>query len=329
MTARHTPADRAKLPNLRRMDMNALLTFDALMKTRSATAAAALLHKTQPAISRELARLRRTLDDPLLVVTKGRFTPTERALELHAVVRDALDRIEHALSPPEDFDPAGATGTVNIGTGAHIELLLGAPLLQRLRAAAPRLIVRFQSVHGDFIPDDLDAERMDIAIGLFSEVPRRFHSMRLFADRRVCLLSATHPMARRKRLSLDELDRLQWFAFAQMYGRPTNFDRLLKPRHRDLAFSAYLSGFGITPYVLLETDYATTLPACVAEVHQRHFPLVSIDLPEPLRDIEFFMVWSKRQHTSPLHTWVRGEILRVLEERTGRAIPGNSPPRKR
>lgn len=312
MTTKNSSADRARLSQLRRMDMNTLLTFDALMKTRSATAAAALLHKTQPAISRELAKLRRQLGDPLLVVTKGRFIPTERALELHAAVRDALNRIEQALSPADEFDPATVTGVINIGTGAHIELLLGAPLLERLRLAAPGLTVRFQSVHGDFVPDDLDAERMDIAIGLFGDVPRRFHSVSLFTDRRVCLVADRHPMAARKRLSLDDLGSMRWFAFAQMYGRETNFDRLLKPHHHEVAFSAYLSGFGITPYVLLDTDYATTVPACVAAVHMRHFPLKTIELPAPLRAIEFFMAWSKRQHTSGLHRWVRDEILQVI-----------------
>ena len=313
MIRAHTPGDTSRLPQLRRIDMNLLLTFDALMKTRSATATAAQLHKTQPAISRELARLRHVLDDPLLVVTKGRLVPTERALELHATVRDSLIRIETALAPPEAFEPARATGVVNIGTGAHTELLLAAPLLERLRRAAPNLVVRFQSVHGNVEPDDLDSERMDIAIGLFANVPPRFHSVSLFRDKRVCVVASRHPMAHRKRLSLDDLSRFQWFAFARMYGRETNFDRLLKPSHR-VAFSAYLSGFGITPYVLLDTDYATTMPSRVARVHGRHFPLTTIDLPAPLRDIECFMTWSKRQHTSPLNRWIREQIVDIVNE---------------
>jgi DNA-binding transcriptional LysR family regulator len=292
--------------------MNALLTFDALMRTHSATAAAALLHKTQPAISRELARLRRNLGDPLLVVTRGRFAPTERALELHAVVHDALARIELALQAGDDFDPSRAQGVFNIGTGAHLEVLLAPPLLERLRLAAPGVTLRFQSVHGDFEPDDLDAERIDVALGLFGRVPPRFHSASLLRDRRVCLLARGHALAGRGALSLDDLPLLRWFAFAQMYGRETNFDRLLRPQHREMAFSAYLSGFGITPYVLLGADYATTLPACVAQAHCRHFPLATLELPEPLRDIEVFMVWSKRQHTSPLHRWMRSEIMRAL-----------------
>ncbi|WP_373744832.1 LysR family transcriptional regulator, partial [Achromobacter insuavis] len=64
-------SDAHSLPSLRRLDMNLLLTFDVLMRTRSATASSRLLHKTQPAISRDLARLRLRLEDPLLVVVKG------------------------------------------------------------------------------------------------------------------------------------------------------------------------------------------------------------------------------------------------------------------
>ncbi|WP_345249642.1 LysR family transcriptional regulator [Pigmentiphaga soli] len=309
--------------------MNALLTFDALMRTRSATAAAALLHKTQPAISRELARLRRTLGDPLLVVTRGRFVPTERALELHAVVHDALARVEEALQSHDDFDPATAQAVVNIGTGAHLEVVIGARLLERLRVQAPGVTVRFQSVHGDFEPEDLDTERIDIALGLFGKVPPRFHSASLFRDRRVCVIAATHPMAGHGPLTLDDLAGFRWFAFAQMYDRETNFDRVLKPHHRAIVFSAYLSGFGITPYVLLDTDYATTMPACVAQAHKRHFPLATLELPPPLRDIEYFMVWSKRQHTSPLHRWVRAEIVDAVRHAREASAPTVTPGRRR
>ncbi|WP_088142327.1 LysR family transcriptional regulator [Achromobacter xylosoxidans] len=308
-------SDTHSLPYLRRLDMNLLLTFDALMRTRSATASSALLHKTQPAISRELARLRLRLEDPLLVVVKGRFIPTERALELHSAVHDALAQIESALRPPEAFDPAKAGGVVNIGTGAHSEILLAAPLIERLHRAAPGITLRFQSVHGDFVPDDLDAERLDLAIGLFGKVPARFHRDTLLKDRRVCVVSAKHPWAGRGALTLADLPSIKWFAFAQMYGRETNFDRALKPDAARMEFSAYLSGFGITPYVLLDTDYATTMSASVARAHARHFPLATLELPASLRKIELVMVWPRRLHTSPLQAWLRGQIREVLRER--------------
>lgn len=308
-------SDPQSLPYLRRLDMNLLLTFDVLMRTRSATASSRLLHKTQPAISRDLARLRLRLEDPLLVVVKGRFIPTERALELHAAVHDALAQLETALRPPETFDPARAEGVVNIGTGAHSEILLAAPLIERLHRAAPGVTLRFQSLHGDFAPDDLEAERLHIAIGLFGKVPARFHRDALHTDRRVCVLSARHPWAARGALTLADLGGIKWFAFEQMYGRETTFDRLLKPGTGRMAFSAYLSGFGVAPYVLVDTDYATTMPASVARAHCRHFPLAMLEMPARLRRMELAMVWARRQHASPLQAWLRDQVRDVLRER--------------
>lgn len=305
-------------PALRRLDLNLLLTFDALMQTRSATQAARQLHKTQPAVSRDLARLREHLADPLLVVTKGRLVPTERALELHAVVRDSLGRIESALHPPAAFDPTQAEGTIRIGTGAHLELLIAAPLLDTVRQQAPGVTLRFQSVHGNFKPDDLDSERMDIAVGVFDDIAPRFLRRHLLDDERVCVVAATHPLASRKRLTLDDLAHLDWFAFAHMHGRESAFDRALKPLHRKMVFSAYLSGFGITPHVLLGTDYATTMPRCVARLHQRHFPLATLQMPQPLRAMRISMAWTRRQDASPLHAWMRARLQETVALNTAR-----------
>ncbi|MFU2052562.1 LysR family transcriptional regulator [Bordetella hinzii] len=321
-------SDSPALPALRRLDMNLLLTFDALMRTRSATAASRQLHKTQPAISRELARLRRRLDDPLLIVVKGRFVPTERALELHAAVHGALLSLDAALRPPAAFDPARATGMVNIGLGAHSEFLLAGPLMQRLHQQAPGLVPRFQAIHGAVQADDLDAGRLDLAVGLFGPMPARFHDESLLRERRVCVLSARHPLAAHKQLRLADLAGLRWFAFSQMYGHETQLERAMKPLApgERIQFSAFLSDFGAAPYVIVDSDYATTMPASVARRHARHFALAILELPPPLRDIELRMVWPRRLHTSPLHAWLREQLRQVL---AGQVSAPQPSPRRR
>ena len=133
---------------LRRLDLNLLLTFDTLMLTRSATQTAHALHKTQPGVSRDLAKLRHALADALLVAVHGRFVPTERALALHAAVRPALLSLGQALTVAESFDPSQAEGVVDIGIAAHFELLLAGPLLQRLAQRAPRVLPKLHPVHG-------------------------------------------------------------------------------------------------------------------------------------------------------------------------------------
>ncbi len=51
--------------NWRMFDLNLLVVFDAVLRERSATGAAATLNMTQPAVSQALARLRGAVQDDL------------------------------------------------------------------------------------------------------------------------------------------------------------------------------------------------------------------------------------------------------------------------
>ena len=53
--------------DLRGIDLNLLVSLDALLEECNVTRAAARLHLTQPAVSTQLARLRKVFDDPLLI----------------------------------------------------------------------------------------------------------------------------------------------------------------------------------------------------------------------------------------------------------------------
>ncbi|MFV0335946.1 MAG: LysR family transcriptional regulator [Tropicimonas sp.] len=302
------------MPFLRRMDLNLLVTFDALMRTGSATAAARHLNKTQPGVSRDLARLREIFSDPLLVWARGGFLPTERAHELHASVREALGTLEAAFRPPESFEPAQATGVLNIGVGAHLETVLAGPLLRILAEQAPEVIPRLHPVHGAFDPEQIDNRKLDIAIGLFRNVPKRLNMEHLLSDTRVAVMAREHPLAWREKIELRHLVEYRFFAFANMFQRRTNFDEALKRTGYQMPFAAYLSGFGITGYVLEQSDYVTTMPSCAATAHMRHFDLVCRQLPEELQPVTFYMVWPRRLESDPLINWT----LKILRQ----VVPG-------
>lgn len=307
---------------LRRVSMPLLLCFDSLMRTHSVTRTAAHLNKSQPAISRDLSRLREILKDPVFVLIGKRLVPTDRALALHRHVHAALAGLEQALGDDQPFDASELTGVINIGAAAHIELLLAAPLTSALQNAAPHLTLRFQPAHGDFAPDDLDSGSVDLAIGLFQSLPRRFPRQVLFEDERVCVLSSRHPLAGRTRLELNELDQLKWLAFSHMYGKPTNFDRALQDTAYRMRFSAYVSSFGLAPYFLMESDYATTMPRLIAEKHCRHFELSLLQLPPLLQEARMMMVWSERNVRDRTNLWLRDTVNAVME----RLIPEHMRP---
>src|SRR5688572_18750280 len=92
----------------KRLDLNLLVTLEALLAEQNVTRAASRLHLSQPAVSAQLARLRQIFDDPLLIPVQRGMTPTAKALELLAPLRQALDQVRATVANHQDFDPARA-----------------------------------------------------------------------------------------------------------------------------------------------------------------------------------------------------------------------------
>lgn len=66
----------------KRLDLNLLVTLEALLVEHNVTRAAARLHLSQPAVSAQLNRLRKAFDDLLLIPAQRGMTPTVKATEL-------------------------------------------------------------------------------------------------------------------------------------------------------------------------------------------------------------------------------------------------------
>jgi DNA-binding transcriptional LysR family regulator len=95
--------------DLRNVDLNLLLVFDVLYRTRSTTRAAQSLHLTQPSVSNALKRLRSLFDDILFVKTADGMQPTPRADGIAALVDEGFASLRLALQAGRTFDPVTAT----------------------------------------------------------------------------------------------------------------------------------------------------------------------------------------------------------------------------
>ena len=94
--------------NLRQLDLNLLLVFDAIYESGSNTKAGEKLGLTQSAVSNALRRLRDHLGDPLFERQGGDFVATPEAKRLAPVVREALRSLEQTIAPAGDFDPVAS-----------------------------------------------------------------------------------------------------------------------------------------------------------------------------------------------------------------------------
>src|SRR5919205_3190442 len=154
--------------NLRTLDLNLLLVFEALMDERNVTRAAKRIGLSQPAMSNALTRLRRTFDDQLLVKTSAGMVPTPTAQSLIEPVHAALTHLRAALETKRAFDPKEASRTFHILANDYVEITLLIRLLKTLRACARGIKLRFHRPRNLFEPPTATelTESVDLAISL-------------------------------------------------------------------------------------------------------------------------------------------------------------------
>lgn len=116
------------------MDMDLILTLDALLRDQNITHAAARLGISQPAMSARLARLRVLFGEPLFVPSPhGRgVLPTPRAEALRPQVATVLQGIS-AMLEPSTFNAQDSNRTFVIALHENPALMLG--LSYRIRLA--------------------------------------------------------------------------------------------------------------------------------------------------------------------------------------------------
>ncbi|EQD39029.1 LysR family transcriptional regulator, partial [mine drainage metagenome] len=131
---------------LRRFDLNLLISLDALLHEKNISRAAERLYVSQPAMSAALHKLREYLNDPLLVRVGRTLELTPRGQSLVEPVRETLLQIQATLGAQPLFDPTTARRefTVIVSEEALPDLLPA--LIKRLALEAPGISCRVQLI---------------------------------------------------------------------------------------------------------------------------------------------------------------------------------------
>ncbi|MEM7376023.1 MAG: LysR family transcriptional regulator [Pseudomonadota bacterium] len=179
--------------NLAGIDLNLIVALHALLGTRSVSRAAEQIHRTQPATSHALARLRSHFGDPLLVRNGRSMELTDLATALQVPVEHAVRHLDAVLNTRQDFDPATSTRTVRIAT-RDIGVPLFADFIARVHADAPGICVEF--IQATDFPAAVARAEADVALGFGREVTDTALQYRAIPPLAFSVFApATHPFA--------------------------------------------------------------------------------------------------------------------------------------
>ena len=290
--------------DLRRVDFNLLIVFETLMHERSVTRAAERLFLGQPAISAALARLRSLFDDPLFVRTGRNMEPTSRAEEIFRHLQPALDSISNALSSTSDFDPATSDAVFRIGLSDDVEFGLLPPLLRRIRAEAPNVVLVVRRANYLLMPNLLSSGEISVGVSYTDELPANAKRKNLRRSKPRVLRADGIPGS----LSLDDYCARP-HALVSFAGDLGGYiDDKLAEFGRTRRVVLAVPQFNGLSTLLADTDIIATVPDYAATALTAGGGLREDDLPFEGPAFELSMAWRGAQDNDPAERWLRSRI---------------------
>ncbi|MEV0260013.1 LysR family transcriptional regulator [Streptomyces sp. NPDC050617] len=308
------------------MDANLAVALHALLAEESVTRAAARLHTSPAAMSRTLARLRRVLQDPLLVRAGQSMVPTPRAQALRDEAAAVVRGLGALLSPGTGVDPATLRSTFTVQAADLIGAALAPALLELVRREAPGVSLRFRA-------EDLEAGqalrdgRIDLEAGSIDHVDPETRVEELVTLRMAAAVRPGHPLTE-KPLTAARLAAAEHVAVSRR-GRFTGpLDTALAEhdlrRRVTVVLPSHLAAMALAAssdvVCLLPTVVPGAAPSPLTDIAAT-FNLRLLEIPLPLPPVTIGMAWHPRHAADGAHHWLRDAVRRVLRDRSDTPNP--------
>ncbi|MDH0645417.1 LysR family transcriptional regulator [Pseudomonas sp. GD03858] len=294
------------MDDLRRIDLNLLLTLHALLSEQHVSRAALRLHRSQPAVSHALAQLREIFADPLLVRRGGRLQLSARAEALREPLQQALGQLDDLLGSP-GFEPGKARRSFRLAMSDYGARVVLPALMHLLRREAPGIdLVVSQGSREAMVGQLIDGE-VDLALGVFPELPAEIAQQVLFEESFVCLADRASLPAR------GGLDLDQWLArphvlVAVRPGIDNEIDQALASQGARRRIALTLPHWGVAQSVIAGTDLVLTVARRSLAGARLDPALRRFEPPLAISPFAFTQTWHVRREGDAGHRWLRGQI---------------------
>ncbi|MEE1951182.1 LysR substrate-binding domain-containing protein [Pseudomonas alcaligenes] len=289
---------------LRHLDMNLLVVFEALMIERNLTRVGEKLFITQSTVSAALSRLRDLFDDPLLIRNGRQMEPTPRALHIFEEVRPAMDVISAAVSRAKAFDPASSCNVFRLGLSDDAEFGLFPPLLNALQEEAPNIVVVVRRANFLLMPGLLSSGEISVGVSYTTDLPANAKRRKL-RDIGVRVLRGDD---RPGPLTLDEYCARPHVMVSFSGDLSGNIDADLARVGRSRRVVLAVPQFGSLRALLRGTEMIATVPDYAACTLVDDGSLRAEEAPFEVQPAELSMVWSGAYDSDPAESWLRERI---------------------
>ena len=310
------------------LDLHLLQIFLTIYERRSVGEAAAALDMSQPGLSTALARLRRTLQDPLFVKTARGMEPTSRAHALVTPIRSIVHSINSELLVAPDFVPATSTrefrvALSDIGEGIYLPFAV-----RNLQASAPGTLMRSLFMPPKQLEEEMAAGRVDLAIGYFPDIRSgQFFQRRIGMHSFACLVRRDHPDVS-EQLTMKQFGELG-HVIVEAPGRSQEvFETFLKRKQVKRKVVLSTPHFMSVPVIVAGSSAIAVVPQALADffVHQPDIRQVGLPFVPPTFQVNLY--WHRSVQLDPANQWLRELMISTFDEIRARGYDRNGKRRK-
>jgi DNA-binding transcriptional LysR family regulator len=226
-------------------------TFRAVMLSGTTTAAAEILHTTQPAVSRTLAQIQSASGLKLFETQRGRLLPTPEARELFDSVQRhflGLDKVEQTIASLKH----SGVGLLRIACTPVLGLAVVPAVMQGFKQDYPGVHVTLHTIGTQHMRDGLLSGNYDLALSTSDIRTTGLEPVLIDQGWSVCVMHKQHPLADKASVHVRDLQ---------------NYPLLV--HHSDDAqhqlLQKVMAKHEVTPPSILETNYSATI--CTLAAH--------------------------------------------------------------
>lgn len=297
------PAKTAAKRPVPPLDLNLLVTLDALLSEGSVVGAAQRLNLSAPAMSRQLARIRHLIGDPVLVRAGRGLVPTPRAEALRERLRRLVTEAEALVRGEDRLDLSRLERTFVIRANDGFVGTFGAALASLVSQQAPQVRLRF--AHQD--KEDVEAlreGRIDADVGVIGAMGPEIRLQALFHDSFIGVVRADHPL-------IDEMTPESFASFPHVsVSRRGRFagpiDEALSAQGLTRFVAIAVANFSDALAIVRTSDHVAAVPARLTE--PARVGLYSFELPVKTDALAISLAWHPRFDADPAHRWLRSIV---------------------
>ncbi|MDB5759818.1 MAG: LysR family transcriptional regulator [Burkholderia sp.] len=293
---------------LKDVDLNLLLVFHHLLIERRVSVVAEKLGVTQPGVSNALKRLRLLLGDELFLRTSRGMEPTPYATQLAEPIGSALRTIHDSLNEVSTFDPATSTRKFTLGMSDIGEIHLLPRLMETLAVYAPS--VSISTVRNTMVnlQDEIEAGRVDLAIGLLPQLKSGYFQRRLFKQRYVCMFRKGHALDKQG-LTVEEFAQADHVIVISGGTGHAIVEQSIEREGIKRNIRLTVPHFVAVGHILSTSNMIATVPERYAMECAVPFGLKYAQHPVALPEVDINVFWHAKFHKDPASQWMRGIIF--------------------